>query len=170
MTASRLNDEANYYFSEKKYSKAIDKLKEAIFIEPNNPKLYFNLSNCYSFTDSFPLEIESLNQALKLDSNFYGFYLYRGIAFHKHNDLSSAINDFKKAASMDSSNWVVFANIARAYFDKGKLDSACSNMTIAKALGFTLQESDMPDVFRQIEQRCTSYAPNISFVQPGGRF
>jgi tetratricopeptide (TPR) repeat protein len=163
MTASQLNDEANYYFSEKHYNKAINKLKEAILIEPDNPKLHFNLSSCYSLTDSFHLELESLNQAIKLDSNFYGFYLFRGIAFHKHNDLSNAIKDFQKAMSINSSNWVVYTNIARAYFEKGEVDSACRNMKIAKTLGFSLPESDMPNVFLQIEQRCSSNVPNKGF-------
>lgn len=123
-------------------------------IEPDNPRLYFNLAICYSFMDSFNFELKSLDQAIHLDPGFAGFYFFRGKALYKHGLLSDAIKDYQKAVSIDSANWVFYTNMAMAYYDKGEVDSACYNFKKAKKLGFEFTTNNKQDLLRQIEVKC----------------
>lgn len=155
VTAAKLNQQADYYFGESQFPEAVHHLKLATEIEPDNPRLYFNLATCYSFMDSFNLEVESLNQAIHLDPRFAGFYFFRGMTLYKHKQLSNAIKDFQVAVSIDSSNWVFYTRMAMAYYDEGKVDSACYSFKKAKTLGFEFAANDKQDLLRQLEAKCS---------------
>jgi tetratricopeptide (TPR) repeat protein len=137
-----------------KYLEAIDLYQQAIKIEPDNPKLFFDLSTCYDRTDRLDQAIQTLNTAIALDSSFAIFYNNRGYIIYNLHKTQKAINDFKKAIDIDSSNWIFHANIAMAYYEVKYFQEACKALEKSRRLGFVLREDHNGEVFKRIEATC----------------
>lgn len=119
---------------EKKYKEAIELYQYAIKLEPENPRLWFDLANCYVNMDNLEKAISLLDTAIALDSSCAAFYNNRGLFYYSlHND-QNAIIDLEKAIHLDSSNWVIYLNIALAYYSNNNLQDACIALNTSKLL------------------------------------
>ena len=138
----------------KDYDKAIQLYREAIQIEPDNPKLFFDLSDCYSKLNRLEQAISLLDTAIILDSSYAPFYKNRGLYYGNLNNSQKARIDFKKAIELDSSNFVIYANIALSYYyDKDSI-SACEAFRTSKSLGLTISSLNSNIGLRELNIIC----------------
>ena len=152
--AERLSIMAFDLRKEKKYNEAINLYRQAINKEPDNPRLFFDLSECYTSTNNPEKAISLLDTAIILDSSCAAFYNNRGLIYwHLYKD-ENAINDYKKAIQLDSSKWYFYSNLSLAYYANKKVLDACKMFKIAKRLGLdiTLKETDQN--LKKIEKIC----------------
>jgi Flp pilus assembly protein TadD len=120
-----------------KYSEAISLYRKAIAIEPENPKLFFDMSECYANRNEFYETISVLDTAIKLDSLNPSFYNNRGLMHWRLYKEKDAIVDYKKAIALGLQHWVVYSNLSIAYYAIKNEDDACETFKIAKQLGLT---------------------------------
>jgi len=138
----------------KKFDEAIELYRQAIKIEPNNPRLFFDLSECYTNTNKPERAILILDTAIMLDKTCAAFYNNRGLIYWKLYRDQNAINDYKKAIELDSTNWVFYGNISRVYYANNKLIDACINLQIAKRLGLDLRNVTDDEEIQKIAKVC----------------
>lgn len=139
---------------EKKYDEAISLYQQAIAIEPDNPKLFFDVAECYGYQKQQDKELFALDTAIHLDSLNPDFYNNRGLVYWKLYKDENAINDYKKAIELGSKRQAVFCNLALAYYTSKKQTQACEAFNIAKKLG--LKASDIADdeYLRALDESC----------------
>ncbi len=139
---------------EKKYDEAISIYQQAIAIEPDNPKLFFDVSECYANKQEFNESLFALDTALKLDSLNPDFYNNRGLIYWKLYKDENAINDYKQAIALGSKNWVVFSNLALAYHTSKKETQACEALKIAKKYGLMASDIAKDEHLSALDDLC----------------
>ncbi|UAY52085.1 tetratricopeptide repeat protein [Ferruginibacter albus] len=152
--AESLSIKAFDFSKEKKYSTAIDLYHQAIRIEPDNPKLFFDISNCYENVGNLIEALLMLDTAISLDKANPNFYSNRGLIYWKLYKDSSAISDYQEAIKLDSSNWVVYANLTIAYYTNNNMTKSCETLIAAKKWGLTTSSIDMDEHLKKIEDLC----------------
>lgn len=132
----------------KNYSEALNIYKKAISIDSKNPRLYFDIANCYLRSNDLESGIKALDTAIYFDDNNPMFYNNRGLIFYKLSNNERAINDYKKAIELDSTESTYFINIALAYYYSDHRDKACESLKKAENLGVKLEDYEW---FKNIE-------------------
>lgn len=112
-----LTTEVNLLLNEERYEEAEDKLSEAIEREPENAMLYYNQGYMYEQMGQGEKAIESYEQALEIDPNYYDAAFNLG-AFH----YNQAAEVLKEANDMDLKEYEKrgkeIEEKAKAYFEK----------------------------------------------------
>ena len=123
----------------KQYYESIVIYRQALKIEPHNPKLLFDMSECYAQINELESAISILDTAIILDSSYAPFYNNRGLMYYKLKENNKAIKDYQKAIQLDSIQWTFYANIALAYYYESDIEKACDALKRAKQLGLDLK-------------------------------
>lgn len=121
------------------YYDAINIYKQAMEIEPENPRIYFDLSECYARVDKLEYAKALMDKAIQLDSSFAGSYSNRGLIYYKLNKNKEAIKDYQKAISLDSTQSTIFANLALVYYYEKDYYKSCKSMRKAEQLGLDIE-------------------------------
>jgi tetratricopeptide (TPR) repeat protein len=83
------------------FAHAIEDYSEAIRISPSTAfSSYCNRGMAYGNTGNNDLAIEDFNLAIKLNSQYAQLYYYRGLAYKAKGDISTALDEIKKACTM----------------------------------------------------------------------
>ncbi len=117
------------------FSAAIENLKKAISLDSNFAPAYVALAQAYTDRYTYAEDKGSaaifLDQALlilddarRVDPNYYPIYNQRGLVYQYKGDLSKAEAAFKKALELEPGDPVVHYNLAQVYLSQGKLDEA----------------------------------------------
>lgn len=141
--AEILKDKALDFQETKDYSSAIEIYREALNIEPDNPVLFFGLSECYAYSNQLEKACEMLDTAIILDSNFSGFYNNRGLIYYKLNENDKAIIDFDIAIQLDSISPVAYSNRALVYISLQDYEKACESLIKAEELGYKTTNTEL---------------------------
>jgi len=93
---------AQTFFSNKQFLEAIIYYKKAIFLNYKNAEVYHNLGIAL-MKQQYPLSetLKCFDQAIKLDPNYTESYLKRAIIHEEQKDIAAAIEDYKKAISLN---------------------------------------------------------------------
>ncbi|MFL5739275.1 MAG: tetratricopeptide repeat protein [Flavisolibacter sp.] len=138
-TAEKLNEVAFNLKNDGHVTQAIKLYLQAIEFEHDNPKLFFDLSECYALANHFRLAISSIDSAINLDPLYPPFYNNRGLCYYQLYKEDSATADFEKAVSLDNKNYVFYANLAMSYYSSHNLLQACDAFKQAKLLGLKIE-------------------------------
>lgn len=133
--------------SDEFYNEAIFLYRQAIDIEPRNPKLRFDLSYCYAKINNLENAVLELDTAISIDKDNPYFYSNRGLMYYKMAKDSLALKDYETTIRLDSNDATVYYNIALVYddlrlkslaceaiFKLEKLDSSYSNDPLVKKM------------------------------------
>jgi tetratricopeptide (TPR) repeat protein len=64
------SDELAYeFFQNKKYDLALKQTKISLLLDPENPKLFFNVAKCYYYNQEYNKAIDYMNKLLEMDPN-----------------------------------------------------------------------------------------------------
>jgi len=102
--AEKIKNEANKFFQDGKYEKAIDLYTQAIELNSNNAIYYANRSFAYAKKEQYGAAIEDASKSIELDKTYAKGYYRRGnakIALGKHKE---ALKDFKQVVKIYPSN------------------------------------------------------------------
>jgi len=136
------------------YDQAILLYNRAVTIEPDNPKLFFDLSECYARKDEMQEAILCLDTCISLDSSYSSFYGNRGLYYYKAHQDEKAMIDLKKAITLNDSNYVYYTNLSLVYYATDNLDKACDALNHAKALGLPEEDLRNQKELNNLEQDC----------------
>ena len=117
------------------FSAAIENLKKAIALDSNFAPAYVALAEAYTDRFIYAQDKKSaapyLDQALmvlddaqRVDPNYYPTYNQRGLVYQYKGDLKKAEAAFKKALELEPNDPTVRYNLAQVYLSEGKLDEA----------------------------------------------
>jgi lipoprotein NlpI len=80
---------------------AIESYRQAITLEPTNPKHFLERGRAYERTAQFRLAISDFDEAIRLDPRNVAAHFSRGVAHFYQGSLQSAREDFAKANQLD---------------------------------------------------------------------
>ena len=124
-------------------------LHEAHSIEPENPWLFFDLSEVYSRTNHLETAIALLDEAIKLDSTIAAFYNNRGLLHYKLKENDQAIADYMKAVQLAPAQPSLYANLALVYYHENRFELACEALENAEKLGFNVKTNKYLRIFKK---------------------
>lgn len=104
--------ESNKLSRQKDYAGAVEKLSEAIELDPNYAFAYNNRGNKYNELGQFDRALSDLNRALELEPNLVPAYNNRGNALHHLGRYDAALADYDKALEINP-------NFVDAYYNRG---------------------------------------------------
>ena len=130
-----LRDKALNLKEMKLYYEAIKFYRQAIKIEPHNPSLYFEISDCYARVNNLETAISTIDTAIIIDSTCDAFYNNRGLLHYKLKENDKAISDYLTAIEIEPKQVVTYCNIALVYYYKEDYKKACEALLKAEKLG-----------------------------------
>ena len=90
-----------FYNSAGYYQEAISDFNECILIRDDQFEYHYNLANVYYDMKMFGIALVYYTSAIKLNENDSDIYTNRGMCHLQNNDKEHALNDFKKALSIN---------------------------------------------------------------------
>jgi tetratricopeptide (TPR) repeat protein len=111
-------------FQNDKYAEAIKVYSELIDIDDNKGLVYYYLGECYEKLTDFEKAIYYYTLSINHDEYFDEAWLGRGICYFELRMNIQAINDIKKAISLNDSNSDYKLILAEILFTENKFDEA----------------------------------------------
>ena len=90
--------------SQKQFHSAVASLKKGLDYDPKNGYIHYNLAEAYLFQKKYPDAEKSLNQAVALMPQSADVYERLGLVYEKQKKWDSALNAYKKADGIQSSD------------------------------------------------------------------
>lgn len=199
--AIKLKEDSRFYIergrlfsNNEKYVESLNDLKKAIQIDPNEKDAYSIIANVYFLLEEYSESIPYWNKYIELDPFDSYAYSFRGDCKTLRNktkafeeDYISAIEDLKKAISLDPNVSLFYSQLATAYMMMLDIDKArfffnkasmmgnkfasesmvkLKNMTIIKLR--EIEPSSLPSIDLQVASLFLSHlSPDISFIFDG---
>jgi tetratricopeptide (TPR) repeat protein len=139
---------------EGQFDQSIKVYREAIQVEHDNPRLFFDLSESYAKVNKLSEAIFCLDSAIILDSSYAGFYSNRGLLYYHLNANANAIADFKKSIRLNNHNYVYYANLSIVYYSVNRLEEACLAFKHAKMLGMDIDNFKEQRELNELQKLC----------------
>lgn len=114
-----------YYRLEKKYTKALKDLNQAVFLNPNEPMFYSNRGNIFFDLGKDDEALFDYNNCIRLDSTDENAYANRGAIFGRRGKYEQALNDLNTAIRISP-------NIMNTYMNRGIIYSQMNQRNLAK--------------------------------------
>lgn len=94
----------NFFYSKRKWDKAVLRYTEALKYNPNNVVLYCNRSAAYIHLEEYKLALDDANQCIEIDPSWVKGYFRKGKALIHINEYTDAIEVLKKALTIDDNS------------------------------------------------------------------
>ena len=114
------------FFGKAKYVAAIACLKRALYLDPFQWIVAFNLGLVHLNTQQYASSYHYFSVAINLKPDFSNSYMYLGITLNRLKDFESAVQAFEKAIELDSADCTIFLNYAIVMFNNGKKSEAAT--------------------------------------------
>jgi len=113
------------YQEQKKIEQAIDYIKSAIKMVPDNPDLLLYLGSLYEENEEFSKAENVLKQGLEMEPDNTRFYFRLGVVYDKWDRKADSINAMKTVIRLDPKDATALNYLGYTYADLGeKLDEA----------------------------------------------
>lgn len=132
------------YFRNHNNKKAIDNFAKAVRINKYNDDSYYNLAFICFADKQYKHSLKNLNYLLKLNSTDIGGVLLRAETYHKLNQNTKAITDFRRAILLDPKNIIAYKQFADFYFAINQI----TNATAILEQGIELNRNDSEAYFK----------------------
>ncbi|KAK0056933.1 serine/threonine-protein phosphatase 5 [Biomphalaria pfeifferi] len=125
--AEEIKEEANVFFKNEDYSKAIEKYSEAIRLNPFVAAYYGNRSFAYLRTECFGYALQDASKALSFDKNYLKAYYRRASANMALGKFKLALKDFEAVTKVRPSD-----KDAKMKYDE--CNKICKRLAFEKAI------------------------------------
>jgi len=145
--AIHLNELAMVHKTKKEYNLAVEKLKKAILIAPENPLPYHSLGMVYSEIREYQFAIESYQKSLKINPNSASTVNNLGFMYYCTNQVEPAIECYKKAHLLNPNYISALLNLGLAYKNKNMIKESIEyykkllNLKLDYQNAFTVESS-----------------------------
>jgi tetratricopeptide (TPR) repeat protein len=116
------------------FDQAIADYTQAIKLDPNNARIYYERSSTYHAKEDYDKAIADSTQAIRINPNFGDAYNLRGMAYEKKNDYDKAIADYTQALKLKPKANTWYSNRGNAYSAKGDHERAIADYNQAISL------------------------------------
>ena len=138
----------NYYYLgieyswKGKYDDAIEKINEAIGLDPNNAEYHYFCGINKNLKKKYDEAIDDLSKAIKLDPDNALYYYRLCKNYSWKNDFGKAIENLSKAIELDPDNASYYTDLARLYCRTDEIDKAFESLNKAMSI-----YNDLPEFF-----------------------
>ncbi len=129
-------EQARLFKNSRNYDDAVRLYREARKLEPQNPRILFELSCIYSNSNELETAISLLDTAIILDSNSAIFYSNRGLLNYKLKNNNLAILDYLNAIKIEPKRHYYHTNLALVYYYEDEFEKACESISKSEELGY----------------------------------
>ena len=123
--------EGRKFFNKKNYTEALKFFDEAVNLNPNNYKGYFERGTTYQYIQNYEQSIIDLNKAIELNPNSAAAYNNRGETYRYLKKYNQAISDYNKALNLNLNYDAAYNNRAIVMDDLKQYDAAIADYTKA---------------------------------------
>jgi protein O-mannosyl-transferase len=116
------NNRGHAYSASHNSQKALDDLKQAVYLQPNFEKSYASISNIYREEGRYDSALYYANKALEIKPDMPQALVNRGIAYAVSNNTQAALKDFNKAIQLEPEMFEAYNNRGNLYCMLGKPD------------------------------------------------
>ncbi len=116
--------EGSKLLEEGKYNEAVEKLKNALIVDPYSEIAYLKLAKSYIKLDSLEQANEVLNQCDKIYPGYERIWYYRAKIYEKNNETDKAILSYKKAINKNFKYFPSYTALSDLFFKTGKENEA----------------------------------------------
>jgi len=122
--AYKLTAEGQILLNENMIDEAIEKFKEAIEKDIEDPSFYNNLGAAYNKSGDYYKAVKAFKKAIELNPNYQIAYINLGYISDKLNELDEAIKYYKKALELKPDDIVALNNLGWDLYLVHKYDEA----------------------------------------------
>ena len=122
------------YFKEKKFSKALNFINEAIKINPNFAETYNVQGNTLNELKQLNQAIISYDKAIKINPNFSNAYYNKGLVLHELKNTNLAIENYKEAIKINPNFFQAYNNMGFAFHQLKRFDESLKSYEKAFAI------------------------------------
>tara|TARA_B100001996_G_scaffold380251_1_gene367386 strand:- start:116 stop:1984 length:1869 start_codon:yes stop_codon:yes gene_type:complete len=122
------------YFKEKKFSKALSFINEAIKINPNFAETYNVQGNTLNELKQLNQAIISYDKAIKINPNFSNAYYNKGLVLHELKNTNLAIENYKEAIKINPNFFQAYNNMGFAFHQLKRFDESLKSYEKAFAI------------------------------------
>lgn len=120
-----------------RWSDAIQKLDQAISLDPGYMGSYFLKALCHFQLKQFDPALTALNQGIEIEPTYEGLYFFRGLTYLVQGVLlNKAMADFNQTLTLNPNNAQAYYLRAITYRRQGQCDRARQDFTKACSLGY----------------------------------
>ncbi|MBL7066367.1 MAG: tetratricopeptide repeat protein [Candidatus Marinimicrobia bacterium] len=116
--------EGSQLMQRKSYGAALEKFKQAISLNPDNPLAYYYSAVVYLEEKKSQDALDAINKSIQLDPEYPKAHLVKGKIFSGMNNVNGAVEAFKKAIELDAEYVDAWKNIGYIYYKTKKYDEA----------------------------------------------
>ena len=110
------NDLGVYYYMNGKYNKALENFKKVVELTPDNIFGLNNLGSVYIYLEKWSDAKATFKHLLNVEPDYSAYSNLGSIYFFHDENYQTAAKMFMRALKMDSSNYVIWGNVAAAYY------------------------------------------------------
>jgi serine/threonine-protein kinase len=110
------------YMSEGRYPEAVEMFSRVIALAPDSFRGYSNLGGAYVLLGKYPEAVKALEQSITIRGTVDA-YSNLATAHFNLRQFDAAASNYRKAASLDDQNYVVWGNLADAYYYSNQKNS-----------------------------------------------
>eukprot|EP00913_Durusdinium_trenchii_P000897 g834.t1 len=140
------------FFGKTKYVAAIACLKRALYLDPFEWIISYNLGLVHLNTGQFASAFHFFSASINLKPDFPSSYMYLAITLSRLDDFSNACSAYEKAIEMDSDH-MFHLNFAITLFNHGELAEAKRQFVLFN------------DLFQQLDEEQRNSDPEAQMVQ-----
>lgn len=133
-SAQKKFDEGMAEFVEHNYEKSIERLSQAIELDPKFTLALKSRGAAYLRSGQAEAAIADFNSVIEMDPDNARAYHLRGLAFEKTRDHEKAMNDFNKALELKSDYGAVYYSRANLNSRMGRTDQATEDIRMVTHL------------------------------------
>ncbi len=134
------NNLGQEYISRGRFDMAIEEIRTALTLKPNDAGAYSNLGAAYFSKGLFDTAMEQYRTALRLKPAEAGFHYNIGYAYLSRGQFDKAVEHFRIALSLRPNEAEAHNNLGIAYFSAGQFDRAIEQYRTALSLTPNLAE------------------------------
>ncbi|MCG2715904.1 MAG: tetratricopeptide repeat protein [Candidatus Marinimicrobia bacterium] len=116
--------EGTQLMQRKSYGAALEKFRQAISLNPNDPLAYYYSAVVYLEDKKSQDALDAINKSIQLDPEYPKAYLVKGKVFSGMNNVNGAVEAFKKAIELDAEYVDAWKNIGLINYKTKKYDDA----------------------------------------------
>ncbi|MEJ2613666.1 MAG: tetratricopeptide repeat protein, partial [Ignavibacteriaceae bacterium] len=105
-----------FYYSHGKFNKALEQFQKVVELTPDNTFGLNNLGAVYMYLGNWAKAKSTFKHVIKLQSDYSAYSNLGSIYFFHDEDFKNAAEMYNKALALDSSNYLMWGNIASAYY------------------------------------------------------
>lgn len=125
LNSSHINQVHGWYLIARgDFDKAIEKMRQAVLLDPLSLPLICNLADAYSFAQRFPEAVEQYDKAIEMDPSFRRAFEGRGMVYLINGETDKAIADLEEYHRLIGHPLKGLTSLGHAYAVAGQKDKA----------------------------------------------